>query len=183
MDLSAIYKKYMALSKDYIIFRKAQIITKENFTIPGYHYALIYKEDESFNGLYGTSNGLFMLQNSQDKYPPMPSLMKEGAIDPSTILCKNIKSHLFMQRTKIISKGELLSALMEDYYLMGLDVKDYRMMYSKMNAFHEVMIKHGVKKEDVILRQLTGDYYLSVIIDRSQDSVIKEIINFERHNE
>jgi hypothetical protein len=173
----------MTLSKDYIIFRGAQIITKENFPIPGYHYALIYRGEGGFNALYGTSNGLFMLQNSQDKYPPLPSLMKEGAIDPSTILCKNIKSHLFMQRTKIVSKGELLSALMEDYYLMGLDIKDYRMMYSKMNAFHEVMIKHGVKKEDVILRQLTGDYYLSVIIDRSQDSIIKEIMSFERHHD
>ena len=80
--------KFEEYHKSLINMTLAKITLKDGKRISGYHYT--YNENK--NSIHATSNLPSKIHSSQEHFPPISSLMIEGAKKPGIIVTKNTSS-------------------------------------------------------------------------------------------
>lgn len=95
--------QYEAYHSSLTNLQLAKITLIDGKRVPGYHYAFT----ENKNVVHATTNISTNIHFSQKCYPPINSLIKEGANNPGIILSKNIKDITFYKNWKLCNTYEL----------------------------------------------------------------------------
>ncbi len=141
----------------------------------GFHYT----HAELGNSIHGTTNIPSQLSSEQKISPAMPSLIKENAKKPGSVISKNVE--LFtLKKSIIIPKQELNAIKYINKEHFDLTIEDLKYQEEKMLAYQYVLDTElrGIPQYG-ILDDLVSNQYTLLLMSAGDEELIKEIELFK----
>ncbi len=174
-DASEDFRNYELKNQQFIKMTSAGIITKEGTVITNPHY--MYQEKNYT--IHATSNIGVRLDSSQFSDVALSSLIKEGAVNPGTIISDNAKISFLTRNSKLIPMYEINALKFNKIEVFDLDIDSYKYIHNKNLIYREIMLLNLKRVDEKLIKELTANYYTNSLSIISREDIIEEMENIK----
>ena len=164
------FNEYEIKNQEYIEIKRTMAFDKDQKIIYNYHYAYI----ENKNSIHGTSRLPLKLEPSQKIDSPIPSLIKENAKNPGSIITSNIHSLKQDFKYHVIPKYEIYALKYNHLELFDLSKEEYKYIYEKNNIYCEILRNNDINSSS-ILKDLRTNNYSNILLNSTNKNILAEI--------
>ena len=152
-DLRSVYAKYHSYDEDKIKLHMISFKTKEGREVNIKHPGI-------FNGsIVGNATNWSpqkLLPSQKCNIPVKDAVSKDHSKPAFIISYDTKKMDVDWKKFVWVSKTQLLASIYDSYNELGFIDEDFKKVYHKREDFYRIFVKHGILKEERVLRELTG---------------------------